>query len=701
MSKKVYLGLIIALAFLLMAQSGSASIYVGRYSNIFDLNKDQAINLSDTSLVSGWLTSNNHAKCYQFYQSKLSAPQNTTGSSPNYSVSDSWCSSLFGLVSDAVRTQTYNEIVDINNDGKVNLSDISLIANWYNNDYSQACYYQFTKKYEVNDIHWCAGTFQGIVDTIGEAVGGPDIGVDYIQIIPDMPIVNEPVEIKIQARNTGTTNITSQAILDNIYKVLGNLVVTETTMPKVSSANPIKPGDTFYYSFKGTYPKKRNEFISFVYNPHDTDAELSFWNNSASKWITVYDTNLLNVIEYRAINVTKNSVRIWWRANIGSTGEYRYSKDKNALSNLSWLTEGVSNNPDVTGNMFASQVDLSGLDAGATYYIQVRKNLGSQYGQLTEFSFVTGTVGSYSPSLDIAETRVDQLTTNSARIYWQAVNMGSNGWYRHATNTNALSNISWLNSGVSDDATVTGNINASIVTLNNLLADTKYYVELKKTAGIPGELSYKYGAPKIIDFTTYGSPGYIPEEKVFVCHVMGNNKTNTLEIAKSALAAHLAHGDKEGPCTVAAKPIKVETGLINRVKGRILLQVESRGEAYYVKPTDGKKIYIKDGETAYGVMRDTGLGIKNVDLQKIPIGNDSRLNITLPPTANAGSTTNQALVNRVKGRILLQVENNGEAWYVNPADGKRYYMKDGTAAYQIMRYLSLGISNDDLNKISE
>lgn len=33
--------------------------------------------------------------------------------------------------------------------------------------------------------------------------------------------------------------------------------------------------------------------------------------------------------------------------------------------------------------------------------------------------------------------------------------------------------------------------------------------------------------------------------------------------------------------------------------------------------------------------------------------------------------------NNMKGRILLQVESHGEAWYVNPKDEKRYYMADG------------------------
>ncbi len=55
--------------------------------------------------------------------------------------------------------------------------------------------------------------------------------------------------------------------------------------------------------------------------------------------------------------------------------------------------------------------------------------------------------------------------------------------------------------------------------------------------------------------------------------------------------------------------------------------------------------------------------------------------------------------NSVKGKILLQVEQHGEAWYVHPEKCRRIYMKDGAAAYTIMRYLSLGITNNDLTKI--
>jgi subtilisin family serine protease len=125
--------------------------------------------------------------------------------------------------------------------------------------------------------------------------------------------------------------------------------------------------------------------------------------------------------------------------------------------------------------------------------------------------------------------------------------------------------------------------------------------------------------------------------------------------------------------------------LQNKLKGYILLQVESKGEAWYVNPADGKRYYMKDGATAYEMMRKFGLGITNTDLTKIPQTNEKN--------------NNPSLVNKLKGKILLQVQSLGEAWYVNPKTGFRYYMKNGEAAYNLMRNYSLGITNKDLEKI--
>ena len=187
--------------------------------------------------------------------------------------------------------------------------------------------------------------------------------------------------------------------------------------------------------------------------------------------------------------------------------------------------------------------------------------------------------------------------------------------------------------------------------------------------------------------------------------------------------------------------VAIDTQLTNRLKGRILLQVESLGEAWYVKPSDGQRVYMKDGDAAYQIMRFLSLGITNANLNKIPIGIEDRFeefdadgdglsdkieeaigsnlfnkdsdgdgfddksevlnNFSPISSSRVALLRDNSLINRLKGQILLQVESRGEAWYVNPVDGKRYYMKDGDAAYQIMRFLSLGITNADLAKIAQ
>ena len=126
--------------------------------------------------------------------------------------------------------------------------------------------------------------------------------------------------------------------------------------------------------------------------------------------------------------------------------------------------------------------------------------------------------------------------------------------------------------------------------------------------------------------------------------------------------------------------------LAKQYSGRILLQTQSFGRAWYIYPKNLKRYYLKDGQTAYQIMRGLGLGITDADLKKIPV--------------KKGDFADRKLVNRLSGQILLQVQQNGEAWYVNPLDGLRYYLKDGEAAYKLMKEFSLGVKNETLENIS-
>lgn len=181
------------------------------------------------------------------------------------------------------------------------------------------------------------------------------------------------------------------------------------------------------------------------------------------------------------------------------------------------------------------------------------------------------------------------------------------------------------------------------------------------------------------------------------------------------------------------------------LNGRILLDVTRNGEAWYVDPVTRTRHYLADGTAGYSVMHDLGLGISNADLARIPIGYDAATQYDATRTENGYDTdadgltdsfeeaigTNEGLMDsdsdgygdkqevmagfnpsgagrnntdptfasRLSGRILLQVQGQGEAWYVRPEDKKRYYMRDGKIAYAMMHNFGLGADTSSIDAV--
>ncbi|MFH1170955.1 MAG: phosphodiester glycosidase family protein [bacterium] len=123
-----------------------------------------------------------------------------------------------------------------------------------------------------------------------------------------------------------------------------------------------------------------------------------------------------------------------------------------------------------------------------------------------------------------------------------------------------------------------------------------------------------------------------------------------------------------------------------RMKGRIVLDVEHNGEAWYVYPGNYKRYYLGRPTDAFSIMRFLGLGITNENVANIPTNTESI----------AGDNS---LRDRVSGYVLLQVEEHGEAWYVFPRDRKRYALGRPADAYRVMSQLGVGISAANLAAI--
>ncbi len=184
-----------------------------------------------------------------------------------------------------------------------------------------------------------------------------------------------------------------------------------------------------------------------------------------------------------------------------------------------------------------------------------------------------------------------------------------------------------------------------------------------------------------------------------------------------------------------------DKNLVKRLIGQILIQVEDLGRAWYVNPNDGRRYYLGSPTNAFSVMSLIGRGIKNDLLKKLPIG------LLDPKLSNDKDTDGDGLTDRLEegvgtdlnkkdtdgdgfsdyqeltagydpldskpkksiidqkllannlGQIFIQVETNGEAWYVEPKTKKRYYLGRPLEAFNIMRQFGVGITNEDLNKI--
>lgn len=110
--------------------------------------------------------------------------------------------------------------------------------------------------------------------------------------------------------------------------------------------------------------------------------------------------------------------------------------------------------------------------------------------------------------------------------------------------------------------------------------------------------------------------------------------------------------------------------------GYIFLAVEKNGEAYYYHPEKKVGFYLGRPADAFKIMREQSLGATHEFIH--------------------GRTY---FPDHVVGKILLDVQTNGEAYYIYPKDRKKYYLGRPDDAFKIMRELGLGISNADLESL--
>ncbi len=182
-----------------------------------------------------------------------------------------------------------------------------------------------------------------------------------------------------------------------------------------------------------------------------------------------------------------------------------------------------------------------------------------------------------------------------------------------------------------------------------------------------------------------------------------------------------------------------DSSLSYELRGYFLIQVDNHGQSWYVDIDNGLKHELVKDSSAWQLVHDLGLGISHFNLEKIPIAvneklikNDSDkdgldddleraigtdpfnsdsdgdsyndgleiLNLFSPLNSGRPSIDSK-LSSKLAGQILLDVEKNGEAWYVSPKDNLRYYISNYQDLFSMITVVGHGINSESLNYIAD
>ncbi|OGY89889.1 MAG: hypothetical protein A2677_03555 [Candidatus Komeilibacteria bacterium RIFCSPHIGHO2_01_FULL_52_14] len=108
---------------------------------------------------------------------------------------------------------------------------------------------------------------------------------------------------------------------------------------------------------------------------------------------------------------------------------------------------------------------------------------------------------------------------------------------------------------------------------------------------------------------------------------------------------------------------------------------------WYVDPVTQKRFALSDTNAFARLLRIHSVGITTRNLNKIPDATGS--------TAKSDA----ALIQRMRGYLLLQVDGHGKTWYVNPLNDRRYALEPTDAGFDVMKTLALDMRDDRLGDI--
>ncbi|MDD3284488.1 MAG: fibronectin type III domain-containing protein [Patescibacteria group bacterium] len=403
------------------------------------------------------------------------------------------------------------------------------------------------------------------------------------------------------------------------------------------------------------------------------------------------------------IQTSQNSTTITWNSN-----ELDKSYILWGMKNTDNDINIVSQDPTYTT---VHSITINNLAPNTTYYYKILSRTNSS--NIMESAVYTFTTLEDTTSSDLIYNIQINTTENSAKIIWDSNNLYKSYILWGMKNTDNDINI------VSQDPTYTKNHE---LTINNLIHNSKYYFKIQY-----GIINNGATESQIYEFTTLDKElssdliyniqinttkdsakitwnSYEDDQSYLLYGTKNtNNDIGTVSKDDNFLKNHELLLNHLNPNTTyyfriyskrstnsivesetfsftTKKIINPDKELSNKLKGKLLLGVEDKGRIWYVNPSNQQK-YEVTFTNALLIFQKLSLGITNKDLNQI---------------SNTKSTT---LGNKLKGKLLLQVEDKGRIWYID-SNGIKHEVT-WVNLMDLFTSLSLGITNDNLDKIED